>query len=222
MHGALPPGAVQGEEGQNLYLIEAGEAVATLNPDRKVVKEYEKGDYFGERALIKNEPRAANVVARGKLKVAFMDRAAFIRLLGPLSEIMDHDKDYAAAAASAANVTRAAEAAAAAPSRGARRTGVSAEVPQDDDEGWEPPVHRKTAAEATKIEAAIKKNILFSHLDDDQRQTVIDAMFAVEKGAGEYVIQQVGGKGRGGASQWHGGYEPVRGRRCAEGYTECC
>ena len=40
-------------------------------------------------------------------------------------------------------------------------------------------------------QAAIKKNILFSHLDEDQRQTVIDAMFAVDKAAGDYVINQV-------------------------------
>ena len=42
------------------------------------------GDYFGELALIRDQPRAANVIADGKMKVLAMDRASFIRLLGPV------------------------------------------------------------------------------------------------------------------------------------------
>lgn len=49
---------------------------------------YKEGDYFGERALLKNEPRAANVVAQSKLKVAQIDRGSFMRLLGPLDNIL--------------------------------------------------------------------------------------------------------------------------------------
>ena len=36
-----------------------------------------EGDYFGERALMKNEPRAANVIAETKLVVASLDRKSF-------------------------------------------------------------------------------------------------------------------------------------------------
>ena len=57
----------EGEEGKELFLLQDGTAVATktLNPGQapEQVMEYRVGDYFGERALIKNEPRAANVVA---------------------------------------------------------------------------------------------------------------------------------------------------------------
>jgi len=46
------------------------------------------GEYFGERALIGNTKRTANVRAVGPLKVAAIDRAAFERLFGSCSKIM--------------------------------------------------------------------------------------------------------------------------------------
>lgn len=58
----------EGEEGQTFYLIMCGQAVATktLEPGNAPVEvfKYNAGDYFGERALLKNEPRAANIVAK--------------------------------------------------------------------------------------------------------------------------------------------------------------
>lgn len=57
----------EGEEGQTFYLIMCGHAVATktLEPGNAPVEVYSygPGDYFGERALMKNEPRAANIIA---------------------------------------------------------------------------------------------------------------------------------------------------------------
>ncbi len=38
--------------------------------------------------MLKNEPRAASIVAVNDIEVAFIDRAAFKRLLGPLDEIL--------------------------------------------------------------------------------------------------------------------------------------
>ena len=42
-----------------------GTAAATklIDGEMKQLKAYGPGDYFGERALVKNEPRAANIVA---------------------------------------------------------------------------------------------------------------------------------------------------------------
>lgn len=73
-------------------MIIEGEAIATkIMPGHaapEVVMEYKHGDYFGELALLKNEPRAANVIAKTHLKVATVDRSSFKRLLGPLEEIL--------------------------------------------------------------------------------------------------------------------------------------
>ena len=78
------------EEGNEFYFIVEGDAIATkeINGEIKQVMEYKAGDYFGERALLKKEPRAANIIATSEtLEVVTMDKDSFVRLLGPL-EIM--------------------------------------------------------------------------------------------------------------------------------------
>ena len=49
---------------------------------------YQPGDYFGELALLKDEPRAANVFAKNDIKCIYLDRKSFKRLLGPLNKIL--------------------------------------------------------------------------------------------------------------------------------------
>jgi cAMP-dependent protein kinase regulator len=54
---------------------------------------YKVGDYFGERALIKNEPRAANVVAVSDCTLVSIDRHSVKRLLGPLENLLKRNFD---------------------------------------------------------------------------------------------------------------------------------
>jgi cAMP-dependent protein kinase regulator len=56
--------------------------------ETKELKTYEAGDYFGERSLLKNEPRAANVIALTEVTVVSVDRHSFKRLMGPLDELL--------------------------------------------------------------------------------------------------------------------------------------
>lgn len=82
----------QGEQGDKFFFIEEGNAVATKTmPGRKEPEEvynYGPGDYFGELALLKGEPRAANVMAKNNLSLLALDRVSFTRLIGPLNDIL--------------------------------------------------------------------------------------------------------------------------------------
>ena len=82
----------EGEVGDMFYIIEEGQAKATkvLRPGQppEEVKRYNAGDYFGELALLRGEPRAANVIAITVLKCVTLDRQTFKRMLGPLEDIM--------------------------------------------------------------------------------------------------------------------------------------
>lgn len=87
----------EGDAGNVFYFISEGEAVATktLEAGKPPVEVmfYKKGDYFGERALIKNEPRAANVIAKTDITVVSLDRHSFKRLLGPIEEILKRNME---------------------------------------------------------------------------------------------------------------------------------
>ena len=82
----------EGAIGEHFFLLESGEAeVYKKESGDKVLKEYKKGDYFGELALLNDAPRAASVVAKkegGEVKVAYLGKQGFQRLLGPVEDLM--------------------------------------------------------------------------------------------------------------------------------------
>lgn len=99
----------QGDMGDTFFFIEEGEAIVTKtmegeNGEKNDVQvgHLRKGDYFGELALLRLEPRAATVSAivredptSPKLKVAVLDAHAFTRLLGPLRDLMERNAGQA-------------------------------------------------------------------------------------------------------------------------------
>jgi cAMP-dependent protein kinase regulator len=53
------------------------------------VKDYVRGNYFGERALLTNEMRAASIIVTSdECKVLTLQRDTFNRLLGSLEDIL--------------------------------------------------------------------------------------------------------------------------------------
>lgn len=77
----------QGDPGDTFYLVEEGELVATKKREsgqEEEVLSYKRGDYFGELALLKNEPRAASVEAKTEARVCKIDRKSFKNILGQL------------------------------------------------------------------------------------------------------------------------------------------
>ena len=85
----------EGEEGDAFYIVVEGSAAATklVDGEQKEVKTYGPGDFFGELALMSDQPRAASVVANGELKCAKLGRQAFTRLVGACSDILARNQD---------------------------------------------------------------------------------------------------------------------------------
>jgi cAMP-dependent protein kinase regulator len=86
-----PPGTTiiqEGDIGESFYILESGEAYVYKRGIDQAVKQYKKGDYFGELALLNDAPRAASVVSNTEVKVATLGKNGFQRLLGPVAGIM--------------------------------------------------------------------------------------------------------------------------------------
>lgn len=82
----------EGEPGDNFYMLESGEAQAHRAGIDHPVKDYGRGDFFGELALLNDQPRAASVIAKTDVKVAKLGRDGFKRLLGPVEGIMRQEE----------------------------------------------------------------------------------------------------------------------------------
>jgi len=85
----------QGEVGDNFYLIVKGQCDCTVSSGDappSLVLQLNDNDYFGEKALLTSNPRAANVVTRTPTKVLYINKQAFEEVLGPLSAIIDQDR----------------------------------------------------------------------------------------------------------------------------------
>ena len=81
----------EGEMGDVFYIIYEGECNATklIKNKETIMKKYTYGNYFGERALVKGEPRYENIIAFSDIvRVFTFDRDSFNRLLGPIEDIL--------------------------------------------------------------------------------------------------------------------------------------
>lgn len=87
----------QGEPADKFYILEDGACAAFIKgPEgEQKVKEYSKrGDYFGEIALLTQEPRKATVRATGEgALVLSVSKEDFNSVLGPIQDILKKDVD---------------------------------------------------------------------------------------------------------------------------------
>lgn len=167
---AFPDGSTiikEGEIGQEFFLIKEGDAIVSkFKSDRKEefqLAQLRKGDYFGEKALQSNEPRGATVRAKGRCTCLVLERDQFIKLFGATFNIQF-----------------------------AKRQAISAEsgmhalayvVPAN-------AVREKSNAIREMTYKALKANVIFGHIDDEQHRRIVDEMWQRKVAAGETVIRQ--------------------------------
>lgn len=92
----LPPNYVvihKGDRGDRIYFIVHGEVRVEL-PDTQVI--LRMGDFFGETALLYDEPRKATVVTATECRLLHLDREPFLELLQAQPSIRDSVERVAA------------------------------------------------------------------------------------------------------------------------------
>lgn len=80
------PIVTEGEMGDTFYIILSGTVVVSKEKEGELVR-LKEGAYFGERSLIKNEPRAATCTALDKVVCVYLKSDAFKGLLGNMDDI---------------------------------------------------------------------------------------------------------------------------------------
>lgn len=84
----------EGDNGDLFYIVKDGEAIVLQNTPQgqRKVNHLFKADFFGERALLSDEPRMATVKAYTKLVCLTLRRDTFTEILGPLENLMAREK----------------------------------------------------------------------------------------------------------------------------------
>lgn len=88
----------QGDIGEQFYVIHKGYVAVSITDDsgneQFLPYELGEGEVFGERALIKKEPRKANCVARGPVEVYFLESQDFYSMLGEFVETFNKINEF--------------------------------------------------------------------------------------------------------------------------------
>jgi CRP-like cAMP-binding protein len=82
--------AKEGEPGKTFYMLYEGEVLVTK--DGAKIRAMKSGEFFGEKALLSDEPRSATVTVTSEKVIALaLDKESFDLLLGPLADLL---KEY--------------------------------------------------------------------------------------------------------------------------------
>jgi len=165
----------QGDVGTEFYIILKGNCKVIVNNDESKeveIAQLTDGDYCGEQALLKDAQRGATIRAVCDTKVLVLGQAAF-------KEITEKN-----------NIRFA--------TRDAKRNAISAEMmdqyKNDQKTDEEIAAERKGPAPSKEtidwLLKCVDENILFSHLDTDQRYIVCAEMYSKECGKEEFLITQ--------------------------------
>jgi CRP-like cAMP-binding protein len=84
----------QGDEGNTFYIIKSGSVTCTDESDKGSDIQLAAGGYFGELALINNNPRARSVLAREETEVLALGRKDFQNILGSVKETLRKEAGY--------------------------------------------------------------------------------------------------------------------------------
>ena len=79
----------QGDLGTEMYIIQEGEVhiIKHINNESHLLSKLEKGDFFGEMALLESVPRTADAIAHTDVKVLLINGARFDEMLRKNPEI---------------------------------------------------------------------------------------------------------------------------------------
>ncbi|XP_066510750.1 cGMP-dependent protein kinase 2-like [Hoplias malabaricus] len=89
----------EGEEGNTFYIIANGKVKVTQSTkdheDPQVINALQKGDYFGEKALISDDVRSANIIAdEDGVECLVIDRETFTQTVGTFEELKKYLQGY--------------------------------------------------------------------------------------------------------------------------------
>jgi len=181
---------VQGDAGKEFFMIATGKCqVIVLNDSGEEVEiaQLVEGDYCGEQALLKDATRGATIRAMCDTKCFVLDQEAFQEIANK-NNIRFANRDAKRNAISAERVK-------------ARKNivdgdGAKAVGGDDEKESGDKPVgdgkDKEHASEETVqwLLKCVADNILFSHLDSEQRLVVCSEMYKVTVAKDECLINQ--------------------------------
>uniref|UniRef100_A0A672ZWB5 cGMP-dependent protein kinase n=1 Tax=Sphaeramia orbicularis TaxID=375764 RepID=A0A672ZWB5_9TELE len=89
----------EGEEGDTFFIIAKGEVVVTQSTEGftepREIKTLTVGDYFGEKALISEDVRSANIICNeNDTQCLVVDRDNFNQMVGTYEELQSYLKEY--------------------------------------------------------------------------------------------------------------------------------